>query len=162
MAYRINAASTGVFEVVDVDGTTIDLVTRAQLQTKVETLANVTDPVQRQTYDDLVEVLALFPAEDDSLETMLAFADEVGIGFAKRPADSSRAWELIFGVTGSVRDDLVGSDDVTRQPGDQTTEVADSGESELPAEDLAGDIIPIQTGMEGKAPKRGRGRSRSK
>jgi len=159
----MKATAPGLFDVYD-DDNLIERVSRQQVATKVETLANVTDPVQRATGDMYRRVLEMFPSDDANLATMLAFADEVGIGFAKRPADPSRAWELIFGVTGPVRDDLVGSDDVQVQPGDTVTKPAapTDGPEAPPEVEGDADTPDVQTGLEGEddaeAPKRGRGR----
>ena len=154
----------GIFSLLD-GKKQIDTISRGQVETKVETLAAVTDPVQRQSYLFWRDVLALFPSRAASLEVILEFADKVGIGLPKRPPDASRAWEMVFNESTGVSEDLIGSDDIQRQVADDDEAVDSVAAAERSVATPAGvdddgeGKTEVKTGLEGEeGQSAGRGR----
>jgi len=97
-----------------------------QIESRVATLASVTDPVARKSYRYWCFIKQQFPDRSESLEGLRMFAEAVGWehptslidGTPVAIQDAGRMWDFLFAETNVVSEDLVGSNDITIPPDD--------------------------------------------
>lgn len=145
---KLKYRAPGVFDLVE-GRTVIETVSRRDVETKVETLATAPGVPMEAAYAAARDLLVLFPERDASLEDLIAFADETGVGFPRRPADAGYAWEMIFAETNVVSDSLVGSDvQLSTDRDDSAAPGGAIGEVDLPDDGDEDAATELKTGLE--------------